>query len=74
MSPPEYGSATEQLEAEGTLTPAQELDKHFRSIGFRVAVSAVTIVRYLTEHIASLPVSVMTRVLDTHGARRMHAH
>ena len=33
---------------------------------FRSAVTAVSVMRYLTEHVAKLPLGVMSRLLDTH--------
>ena len=48
----------------------QELERQADDIDFRLAVVAVTLLRYLTEHITKLPLAVMTRLLDTHGMPR----
>ena len=48
-------------------TPSQAIDRHRSEIRFKVGVVAVTMLRYLTEHITKVPLGVMTRILDTHG-------
>ena len=48
-------------------SPSQAVDRHRADIRFRVGVVAVTMLRYLTEHITKLPLGVMSRLLDTHG-------
>ncbi len=48
-------------------TTAQAVQRHRADIRFRVGVVAVTMLRYLTEHVTKLPLGVMSRLLDTHG-------
>lgn len=43
-----------------------DLQKQADDISFRMGVVAITCLRYLSEHVAKLPLSVMTRILDTH--------
>ena len=43
-----------------------ELQHQADDIAFRVAVSSVSVLRYITEHVTKLPLSVMNRILDTH--------
>jgi len=47
---------------------SQDLQNRADDLLFRSAVVSVTLLRYVTEHIAKLPLSVINRVLDTHGA------
>ena len=46
--------------------PEREVAQHQRTLGFRCAISAVVVSRYLSEHLDSLPLSALSRVLDTH--------
>ncbi|CAM9208150.1 unnamed protein product [Chrysoparadoxa australica] len=46
--------------------PVKELQDQQDDIEFRVCITAVTLLRYLCEHISQLPLSAMTRVLETH--------
>lgn len=57
------------LRGRGRRGCAQDLDQQRSEITFRTAVAAVTILRYLTEHVSKLPLGIITRLLDTHGAR-----
>lgn len=45
----------------------EELTKQERTIFFTVCVKSVSILRYITDSLASLPLSVMTRLLNTHN-------
>lgn len=47
-------------------TPAQELEHHFSEIEFRVCVVSVAICRFICEHADCLPLSVVSRITDTH--------
>lgn len=53
----------EQIEARTSL---QELEEQADEVRFQVCVGCTTLARYLCEHLNSLPLTVMTRVLDTH--------
>ena len=44
------------------------LDRQLADLRFGVGVVAVTVLRYLTEHVTKLPLGLTTRLLDTHGA------
>lgn len=52
-----------QLEAR---KPEEELAHHFSEIDFRVCIVAVTIGRFICEHADALPLSVVSRITDTH--------
>ena len=43
-----------------------ELQNQADDIAFRVAVSSMSVLRYITEHVTKLPLSLMNRLLDTH--------
>jgi hypothetical protein len=47
-------------------TPEQELAHHFSEIEFRVCVSCVSICRFLCEHADAMPLSIASRIADTH--------
>jgi zinc finger MYND domain-containing protein 10 len=47
-------------------SPAEELQRHFREIEFRVCISAVSISRFISEHADAMPLSVVSRITDTH--------
>lgn len=47
-------------------TPEEELKKHFMDIEFRICISAVSISRFLAEHADAMPLSVVSRITDTH--------
>ncbi|XP_072928580.1 zinc finger MYND domain-containing protein 10 isoform X2 [Hemitrygon akajei] len=44
-----------------------ELKKQSQELEFDISVKAVAILRYITDHIDSLPISVRTRLLNTHN-------
>ena len=60
LSAKEYAAA---LEAK---TPEQELTQHLTEIEFRVCISACALARFLCEHADALPLSVVSRITDTH--------
>ncbi|KAK3579403.1 hypothetical protein CHS0354_029711 [Potamilus streckersoni] len=43
----------------------EELEKQDRKLTFEICVRALTLLRYITDHLDSLPLSVMTRILNT---------
>ena len=47
-------------------TPIEELTQHFTEIEFRVCISACSVARFLTEHADVVPLSVLSRITDTH--------
>ena len=63
------GSAASAKEFAATLaatTPENELTKHLTEIEFRVCISSVALARFLCEHASSMPLSVVSRITDTH--------
>lgn len=59
----------EMKDAEGAAH--SDMEARLLDIEYRCAVTAVSILRYITEHIAKLPLGVMGRVLDTHDVMLM---
>ena len=47
-------------------TPQEELSQYLTEIEFRVCISAVSIARLITEHADALPLSISSRITDTH--------
>ena len=47
-------------------SPEEELKKHFMDIELRICISAVSIARFLSEHADAMPLSVVSRITDTH--------
>ena len=62
----EAAEAASKKGSRAALTPAEDIRGHRRTLGYRSAVSAVVVSRYLSEHLTSLPLSAMARFLDTH--------
>lgn len=52
-----------KLEAQ---TPQEELAKYLTEIEFKICISACAIARFLCEHAESMPLSVVSRITDTH--------
>lgn len=50
----------------GTETEEQSLRRKQKEVGFSVAVCSISILRFLTDNIATLPLSVMDRILNGH--------
>ncbi|XP_062923917.1 zinc finger MYND domain-containing protein 10 isoform X2 [Mobula hypostoma] len=48
-------------------TALAELKKQSQELEFDISVKAVAILRYITDHIDGLPISVQTRLLNTHN-------
>ena len=47
-------------------TPVDDLMGYLSQIEFRLCISAVSVGRFICEHIDALPLSVVTRITDTH--------
>jgi zinc finger MYND domain-containing protein 10 len=47
-------------------TPLQEIHNHFTTLEFRICISATAVGRFLCEHADNLPLSVVSRICDTH--------
>mmetsp|Transcript_2850 Transcript_2850/g.5782 ORF Transcript_2850/g.5782 Transcript_2850/m.5782 type:complete len:589 (+) Transcript_2850:112-1878(+) len=48
------------------MTPLSELEDQSVEVNFQACVGCATVVRYLIEHVNTLPLSVLTRMVDTH--------
>jgi zinc finger MYND domain-containing protein 10 len=49
-----------------SLSPADELLKHFKEIEFRICISSISMSRFLCEHADNMPLNVISRICDTH--------
>lgn len=56
------------------VTGQQQLDQQLATLPFEIAVKAVSILRYITDHINALPLSCMTRILNTHDVPSALVH
>lgn len=59
-------TAKEFAENLAARSPVEDLQDHFAEIDFRVCCSAMSLCRFLCEHADVLPVSVISRITDTH--------
>lgn len=59
-------TAKEIAEEIASRTPLEELSQHFVEIEFRICISACFLMRFLCEHADVLPISVHSRITDTH--------
>merc|ERR1719324_1562291 len=48
------------------MTPLMELEDQAVEVNFKACVGCATVARYLIEHVNTLPLSVLTRMVDTH--------
>ncbi|XP_051874351.1 zinc finger MYND domain-containing protein 10 [Pristis pectinata] len=55
-------------------TSLAELQRQSQELEFDISVKAVAILRYITDHIDSLPLSVPTRLLNTHNVPCVLVH
>ncbi|CAG5136274.1 unnamed protein product, partial [Candidula unifasciata] len=44
----------------------EDLERQERSLEFEISIKALSLLRYFTDHLDCLPLSVMTRILNTH--------
>ena len=63
---PRESSAAEQAAILASRSPLEELEYHYTEIEFKVCISACSLLRFLCEHSDSLPLSVCSRIADTH--------
>eukprot|EP00939_MAST-03C_sp_MAST-3C-sp1_P000865 g865.t1 len=61
-----HGRNRGKTELNAPLDGGDGIKRQADDIAFRVAVSSVAVLRYLTEHVTKLPLCVMSRILDTH--------
>lgn len=70
VDPDEVGATAESAKSFAAAlearTPAEELKKHFMDIELRICISTVSIARFLSEHADAMPLSVVSRITDTH--------
>mmetsp|Transcript_23940 Transcript_23940/g.39924 ORF Transcript_23940/g.39924 Transcript_23940/m.39924 type:complete len:490 (-) Transcript_23940:232-1701(-) len=59
-------NAKQYAEALQSRTPMDELKNHNMDIDFRVCITAVSIARFLSEYADAMPLSVVSRISDTH--------
>jgi hypothetical protein len=59
-------SAKELAKILNTQSRSEELDRHMNDIKFKLGVSAIACLRFISEHAGKLTVGVMSRILDTH--------
>ncbi|XP_078066271.1 zinc finger MYND domain-containing protein 10 [Mustelus asterias] len=52
----------------------EELQKQSQELEFDISLKALSILRYITDHIDSLPLSVQTRLLNTHNVPCVLVH
>ena len=48
------------------MSAGEQLDTQARQIAYTTAIGALSLLRYLTSHLASTPLTVATRLLRTH--------
>ncbi|XP_058955157.2 zinc finger MYND domain-containing protein 10-like [Pocillopora verrucosa] len=63
----EVSSNGELTDSSDDLSSIEELKKQDKTIFFTVCVKSVSILRYITDSLSSLPLSVTTRLLNTHN-------
>lgn len=63
---PRESSAAGQASALENRSPLEEMEYHYTDIEFKVCIAACSILRFFCEHSDSLPLSVSSRIADTH--------
>ncbi|KAM4768711.1 zinc finger MYND domain-containing protein 10 isoform 2-T2 [Cyanocitta cristata] len=58
-----------ELRAEGLPSPSsmQELQKQAETMEFEISLKALSVLRFITDQVESLPLSALTRMLNTHN-------
>lgn len=59
-------AAKEYADSLASRTPLEELQQHWLEIEFRICVSCVSLARFISEHADHLPLSILSRITDTH--------
>ncbi|CAH1782565.1 unnamed protein product [Owenia fusiformis] len=57
-----------EKQSDSNMTNMMELQKQKRDMEFDICIKAVSILRYITDHMSSLSLSIMSRLLNTHDA------
>ncbi|NWS78122.1 ZMY10 protein, partial [Crotophaga sulcirostris] len=52
---------------QAVLVPPQELQKQAEAIEFEISLKALSVLRFITDQVESLPLSALTRMLNTHN-------
>ncbi|NXY50915.1 ZMY10 protein, partial [Ceuthmochares aereus] len=60
-------SADGQTATLAVLVPPQELQKQAESMEFEISLKALSVLRFITDQVESLPLSALTRMLSTHN-------
>ncbi|PVD24217.1 hypothetical protein C0Q70_14687 [Pomacea canaliculata] len=56
----------QDLTASAPISSMEELEKQEKQLNFDMCVKALSLLRYFTDHLQGLPLSVMSRILNTH--------
>lgn len=56
----------QDMTAASQVTSMDELEKQEKKLNFEMCIKAISLLRYVTDHLQSLPLSVMNRILNTH--------
>ncbi|NXS42977.1 ZMY10 protein, partial [Balaeniceps rex] len=60
-------SANGQTVTPAVLVPLQELQKQAEMMEFEISLKALSVLRFITDQVESLPLSALTRMLNTHN-------
>ncbi|NXL32144.1 ZMY10 protein, partial [Glaucidium brasilianum] len=60
-------SANRQTVTPAVLVPPQELQKQAETMEFEISLKALSVLRFITDQVESLPLSALTRMLNTHN-------
>ncbi|KAF1603155.1 UNVERIFIED_CONTAM: Zinc finger MYND domain-containing protein 10, partial [Eudyptes pachyrhynchus] len=60
-------SANGQTVTPAVLVPPQELQKQAETMEFEISLKALSVLRFITDQVESLPLSALTRMLNTHN-------
>ncbi|NXC77039.1 ZMY10 protein, partial [Anhinga anhinga] len=55
------------LKSQAVLVPPQELQKQAEAMEFEISLKALSVLRFITDQVESLPLSALTRMLNTHN-------
>ncbi|NWZ55118.1 ZMY10 protein, partial [Haliaeetus albicilla] len=60
-------STNRQTVTPAVLVPPQELQKQAETMEFEISLKALSVLRFITDQVESLPLSALTRMLNTHN-------
>uniref|UniRef100_A0A8C0BQZ3 Zinc finger MYND domain-containing protein 10 n=1 Tax=Buteo japonicus TaxID=224669 RepID=A0A8C0BQZ3_9AVES len=61
------GQTVTPVELHAVLVPPQELQKQAETMEFEISLKALSVLRFITDQVESLPLSALTRMLNTHN-------